>query len=310
MSSPEPIDAICGLQRQLNHLAEQVEQAKVLAAQPMVRELRASKNPIPLRQSEFRVFSQFGDDGIIQYVIGRIQLPAAEQRFIEFGVENYREANTRFLLLNDNWSGLVMDGSESYISNVRSEQIYWRNDLTALARFITRENINSIIKEAGFSGRLGLLSIDVDGNDYWIWEALTAVDPAIAIVEYNGIFGGNEPVTIPYQADFVRQKSHYSYLYWGTSLLALCHLATKKGYVWIGCNTAGNNAYFVRSEYASAFQLPALPKDFVAAKFREARDRDGNLAYLGQKEGFDLIKDLAVWDVVQNRMRVVGDLVR
>jgi hypothetical protein len=310
MSSPEQIEVIYGFQRQLNSLAEQVEQAKILAAQPMVREFRALKNPISLRQSEFRVFSQFGDDGIIQYAISRILLPAAEQRFIEFGVENYREANTRFLLLNDNWSGLVMDGSDSYVSSIRDEQIYWRNDLTALARFITRENINSLIEEAGFGGRLGLLSIDVDGNDYWVWEAVTAVDPAIVIVEYNGIFGGSEAVTIPYQADFDRRNAHYTYLYWGTSLPALCHLAAKKGYAWIGCNTAGNNAYFVRSEYGSAFQLPGLPAGFVAAKFREARDQNGQLAHIGQREGFELIKELPVWDVIANRMRLVGDLTR
>jgi hypothetical protein len=307
MCSPNSADS---LQYQLNRLTEQIEQAKILAAQAMVWELRGLKDPIPLRQSEFRVFSQFGDDGIIQYLISRIHLPSEEHRFIEFGVENYWEANTRFLLLNDNWSGLVMDGSENHVSSIRSEQIYWRNDLTALARFITRENINSIIKETGFSGRLGLLSIDVDGNDYWIWEALTVVDPAIVIVEYNGIFGGSESVTIPYQEDFVRQNAHYSYLYWGTSLPALCHLATRKGYVWIGCNTAGNNAYFVRNECAGAFLLSVLPADFVAAKFREARDQNGNLAYIGQAEGFELIKDLPVWDVVENRMRFIRDLTR
>ena len=310
MLSPDQMDALHSLQSQLNYLADQVEQVKILAAQPMVRELRALKDPIPLWQSEFRAFSQFGDDGIIQYAISRIDLPPGERRFIEFGVENYREANTRFLLLNDSWSGLVMDGSDSHVSSIRSEQIYWRNDLTALARFITRENINSLIEEAGFGGRIGLLSIDVDGNDYWIWEALTKVDPAIVIVEYNGIFGSREAVTIPYQSDFIRQNAHYSYLYWGTSLPALCHLATKKGYVWIGCNAAGNNAYFVRSEYAGLFLLPALPGDFVAAKFREARDRNGQLAYIGQKEGFELIKELPVWDVIENRMRLVGDLSR
>jgi hypothetical protein len=310
MSSSNQSDGIAHLHHRLNLITDQLEQTKILAALPMVRELRALKNPIPLWQSEFRVFSQFGDDGIIQYLINRIHLPSADQRFIEFGVENYREANTRFLLLNDNWSGLVMDGSESYISNIRSEQIYWRNDLTALARFITRENINSLIEGAGFDGRIGLLSIDVDGNDYWVWEALTAVDSAIIIVEYNGIFGSSEAVTIPYQADFIRQNTHYSYLYWGTSLPALCHLAAKKGYVWIGCNTAGNNAYFVRNEYASAFLSPSLPTDFVAAKFREARDRNGRLAYVGQREGFELIKELPVWDVIENRMRLVGELSR
>jgi hypothetical protein len=310
MSSHNHTDSAHGLHLQLNHLAEQIEQTKILASQPLVRGLRELRDAIPLRQSEFRVFSQFGDDGIIQYLVGRIRLPPEEHRFVEFGVENYREANTRFLLLNDNWSGLVMDGSDSHVSSIRSEQIYWRNDLTALARFITRENINSLIEEAGFAGRIGLLSIDVDGNDYWIWEALTKADPAIVIVEYNGIFGGREAVTIPYQSDFIRQNAHYSYLYWGTSLPALCRLAAKKGYVWIGCNAAGNNAYFVRSEYAGLFLLPALPGDFVAAKFREARNRSGQLAYIGQKEGFELIKELPVWDVIENRMRRVGDLSR
>jgi hypothetical protein len=303
-------DVVASLQRQLNFLTDQVDQTKILAAQPMVRELRALKGAVPFARTEFQVFSQFGDDGIIQYVIGRVDLSLAEQRFVEFGVENYREANTRFLLLNDNWSGLVVDGSENYISSICSEPIYWRHDLTALARFVTRENISSVLETAGFSGRIGLLSIDVDGNDYWIWEALTKVDPAVVIVEYNGIFGSHEAVTIPYHPDFARQNAHYSHLYWGTSLQALCHLAARKGYVWIGCNSAGNNAYFVRSEYANAFCLPSLPQDFVAAKFREGRDREGKLAFVGQKEGFELIKDLPVWDVADNRMRFIRDLRR
>jgi hypothetical protein len=310
MGSDSQSDAIWALYRQLNTLAEQVHQTKILAAQPMVRELRALKIPIALGQAEFRVFSQFGDDGIIQYIISRLGLPKSDRRFIEFGVENYRESNTRFLLLNDNWTGLVMDGSEDQVASIRSEALYWRNDLTALARFITRDNINSIIQEAGFSGRLGILSIDVDGNDYWIWEAITVVDPAVVIVEFNGVFGGREAVTIPYQADFVREKAHYSFLYWGTSLKALCFLAGQKGYVWIGCNNAGNNAYFVRSEYAGAFNQPSLPEDFVQAKFREARNRAGDLGYMGQEKGFDLIKDLPVWDVVERKMRAVGELSR
>jgi hypothetical protein len=80
--------------------------------------------------------------------------------------------------------------------------------------------------------------------------------------------------------------------------------------VWIGCNSAGNNAYFVRNEYAGAFLLRVLPADFIAAKFREARDQNGNLAYIGQAEGFELIKDLPVCDVIENRMRPIRDLTR
>jgi hypothetical protein len=298
------------LQQQLNTLTEQIEQTKILTAQPIVREFRNLKEAIQLTRAEFRVFSQFGDDGIIQYIVNRLDLPKVEHRFIEFGVENYREANTRFLLLNDNWSGLVMDASQHYVSCIRSEQLYWRHDLTALASFITRENINLIIEGAGFGERIGILSIDVDGNDYWIWEAITSVNSAVVIVEYNGIFGSRESVTIPYQADFARQNAHYSCLYWGTSLQALCHLAARKRYTWIGCNSAGNNAYFVRNEYAHLFHHPTLPDDFVAAKFSEGRDEQGHLNYIGQEEGFLLIRDMPIWDVTRNEMRVVGDLRR
>jgi len=296
------------LRHQVTELSRQLEQTKILAAQSLIRDFYRQKDPLPLARTEFKVFSQFGDDGIIQYILQRLDLPASERRFVEFGVENYTEANTRFLLLNNNWSGLIMDGSEDYMSSVRKDDIYWRHDLTVLARFITRENINALLEETGFQGRIGLLSIDIDGNDYWVWEALTAVDPAVVIVEFNGLFGAREAVTIPYQADFERTQAHPSNLYWGASLAALCHLATQKNYVWIGCNSAGNNAFFVRKTESSRFLCPKLPEGFVAARYREARDADGKLNFIGQKTGFALVKHLPVWDVVQNRQRRLSDL--
>ncbi len=296
------------IRHQVGELAKQVAETKILTAQSLIRELRQHKEPLPLARTEFKVFSQFGDDGIIQYILHRLALPASERRFVEFGVENYTEANTRFLLVNDNWSGLVMDGSEDYVSYIQRDNIYWRHDLTALARFITRDNINSLLQETGFHGRIGLLSVDIDGNDYWVWEAITAVDPAMVIVEFNGLFGAHEAVTIPYQADFHRTSAHPSNLYWGASLVAFCHLAAQKSYVWIGCNSAGNNAFFVRKADSHRFICPTLPDGFVAAKYREARSPDGKLIYLDQRTGFDLVKHLPVWDVVQNRERLLSDL--
>jgi hypothetical protein len=303
-------NALFNLQHQLNRLALEIEQVKILAAQPLLFNLRNQKGQLPLKETEFKVFSQFGDDGIIQYLITKLNLPPEEQRFIEFGVENYRESNTRFLLLNNNWTGLVMDGDEGHVSFIRQDAIFWKHDLTAQAHFITRENINSLIRNAGFQGRIGILSIDVDGNDYWIWEAIDVVDPAVVIVEYNSLFGGREAVTIPYQADFKRENAHYSYLYWGASLPALYHLAALKQYVWVGCNSAGNNAYFVRKAEAAFFQHPSMPEGFVAAKFRDGRDAEGKLNYVGEREGFALVKDLPVWDVLTNQTRPIRDLVR
>jgi len=203
-----------------------------------------------------------------------------------------------------------MDGSDQHVSFIRRDPIYWKYDLTALAHFVTRENINTILRDAGFMGRIGILSIDVDGIDYWVWEAINVLDPALVIVEYNSLFGGREAVTIPYQADFARGKAHYSFLYWGASLSAFCQLATQKNYVWIGCNSGGNNAYFVRKADSAPFQHPSLPEGFVASKFRDGRDIDGNLSYVGERDGFGLIKDLPVWDVATNQTRLISDLRR
>lgn len=296
------------LDRRVRELTRQVQEAKILAAQALVRDFDRHTGPLPLERTEFKVFSQFGDDGIIQYVLQRLDLPRSEHRFVEFGVESYSEANTRFLLLNNNWSGLVMDGSEPWMSALRRDDIYWRHALTALPRFITRENINALLQEGGFTGRIGLLSIDIDGNDYWVWEAITAADPAVVIVEYNGVFGAKEAVTIPYRADFQRTQAHYSHLYSGASLAALEHLARRKGYAWIGTNSAGNNAYFVRQEYARLFRPVSLPGDFVAAKFREARQPDGSLALETQAASRALLADLAVHDVIRNEVRLFRDL--
>jgi hypothetical protein len=306
--TPPPDKQLPELQRSLWKMDQRLEDVSLLAAQSLVRQNRQIDRAVPLRQTEFRVFSQFGDDGIIQYILHRLNLPKEERRFVEFGVESYKEANTRFLLLNDNWGGLIMDGSEANMTSVRSEDIYWKHDLTALARFITPDNINDLLRENGFTGRIGLLSIDIDGNDYWVWEKITAADPALVIVEYNGLFGGKEAVTVPLESEFTRGKAHYSNLYWGTSLPALCQLAERKGYRWIGCNSSGNNAYFVRKADADLFAAVRLPDDYVAAKFREGRGEDGRLNFLGQRAGRDLLKDFPVYDVTTNQTRLLGDL--
>jgi len=293
-------DVLYALQLHVQNLAQEIEQSKILAAQVLIRDLRLRSEPVALSEAEFKVFSQFGDDGIIQYVINRLNLPQEDRKFVEFGVESYQESNTRFLLVNNNWSGLIIDASEAYMNAVKQGGLYWKYDLTAVSSFITRDNINSLIKNAGFEGPIGLLSIDIDGNDYWVWEAISVVNPAIVVAEYNGIFGANAPVTIPYQENFDRKAAHYSHLYWGCSLAALCHLAAKKGYAWIGCNSAGNNAYFVKKANEHLFRSCSLPLDFVAAKFREGRDENGQLNYLDQKTGFNLVKHLPVWDVAKN----------
>lgn len=252
-----------------------------------------------LKDVEFRVFSQFGDDGIIQWLVHNIDIP--NNTFIEFGIEDYGESNTRFLMMNDNWSGFVMDGSNENIKKMKSQYYYWRHDLAAKAIFITRDNIASLINEQNFATDVGLLHIDLDGNDYYIWKAIQEIRPIIVIVEYNSLFGIDRPISVIYDDGFIRGSAHYSTLFWGSSLLSLYQLAEEKGYSFIGCNSAGNNAYFVRKDKINEKVTPvSLAKGFVEKRYRESRDRAGRLTYLSRNDQLALLRGLRVFNTDLN----------
>ncbi|MDO9262835.1 MAG: hypothetical protein Q7U02_02635 [Desulfosalsimonadaceae bacterium] len=246
--------------------------------------------------NEFRVFSQWGEDGIIQFLLRHI--PIQNKVFVEFGVENYTEANTRFLLINDHWAGLVMDGSGDNIEYIKNDPIYWRCNLKAVRAFITKENINGLLSENGIRGEIGLLSIDIDGNDYWVWEAMDAVNPVIVVVEYNHRFGRDRAVTVPYDARFMRTAAHHTNIYYGASLKALYLLAGKKGYAFVGCNSAGNNAFFVRKDAKpDIVRELTVEEGFVAAGFRESRDEQGRLNFLTPDQEQAILESLPLVEV-------------
>ena len=251
-----------------------------------------------LRAHEFKVYSQWGEDGIIQFLL--TQVPIARKIFVEFGVQNYTESSTRFLLTHDNWSGLIMDGSQADIDYVKRDPIYWRYNLKAVCAFITRENIDALLAEHGLAGEIGLLSVDIDGNDYWVWERITAVNPAIVIVEYNARFGAERAVTVPYAADFQRHTAHHSHIYYGVSLAALVALGRRKGYTFVGCNSAGNNAFFVRTDIKpNSLPERTAAQGYVAAQFRETRDARGRLTFASAAEEAEILKDLPLVEVPQ-----------
>jgi hypothetical protein len=272
-------------------------------------QVRARTSIANLLEVEFRVSSQWGQDGIIDWLIERAGIPSTAQTFIEFGVETYRQSNTRFLLQNRNWRGLIMDGDPAIVETVKSDGLAWRYDLTALPAFITRENINELISGAGFGGEIGLLSIDIDGNDYWVWEALHAVRPIICICEYNAVFGDVYPISTPYDHHFNRTKVHPSNLYFGASIAALRSLAAKKGYRFVGTNSAGNDAFFVREDYASRFVECSLQSvRSLPSRFRESRDGSGQNTYIGGVERLRQISGLPVVQVETGDIITLGDL--
>jgi len=272
-------------------------------------EIRSRKNIPNLQDVEFRVSSQWGQDGIIDWLIERTEIPSAKQSFIEFGVDNFRQSNTRFLLQNRNWRGLILDGDPAVTKAVGSDNLTWRYDLTARSAFITRANINDLIASAGFGGEIGLLSIDLDGNDYWVWEAIRAVDPIICICEYNAVFGDIHPVSTPYDQNFSRTRAHPSNLYFGASIVALRSLATKKGYRFVGTNSTGNDAFFVREDYAGRFVDDSLQSvRSLPSRFRESRDGSGQKTYISGLERLKHISTLPVINVETGSIIELGDL--
>jgi hypothetical protein len=283
------------------------EASLLLLGQQMSRQVASLPPNISFRKVGFKVFSQWDEDGIIQYLISHLQIQ--NKTFIEFGVEDYEESNTRFLLFNDHWQGMVLDASESDIRFIQSDRIYWEFDLQAKCAWITRENIDSLLRAADFSEDVGLLSIDIDGNEYWIWEAIQSVRPRVVIVEYNSLFG-LQPISVPYKENFQKLTAHYSGLYYGCSLAALHHLAKKKGYILVGSNIWGHNAFFIRSDVASGFKGLEPEEGYVRSKYRDSRDAAGNLTYLRGEDRMKLIEHLPVANVVTGEQGLLKEFHR
>lgn len=266
-------------------------------------------NANKLSDIEFRVFSQWGEDGIIEYIVNNI--PIKNKTFIEFGVENYNESNTRFLMMNRNWSGLIIDGSEQNINYVKKRSYFWKYDLTATASFITKENINTLItaklEKMKINKDVGLLSVDIDGVDYWVLKEIICIDPVIIICEYNSTFGNKIPLTVPYDKEFERSNYHYSNLYWGANLKAFDNLLTKKGYIYIGSNLECTNAFFVKNDMCKKY-LPEFFESEIAfdkSKIRESKDIKGNLSYLRGNERLDVIKELELINIdTENKIKI------
>lgn len=292
--------------RLLNPIEQKCIKTTVLQSLLLAQTNRSKEKIKELSDVEFSGFSQWGEDGIIDWLIEK--LPEVPKTFIEFGVEDYKECNTRMLLHLRNWRGIVFDGSSKNISSIHKQDVSWRFDLTANCAFIDRENINQLINESGLSGDIGLLSVDIDGNDYWVWEAIDAVNPAIVICEYNAVLGDLHRITVPYQKDFQRTQAHYSNLYFGASLPALIELGRKKGYCFVGTNSNGINAFFIKQNYAPLVMNSIEKIVSYPSSFREARNSSGNLTFTRGNKRADIISHLPVYDFETSSIKSISEL--
>jgi len=196
-----------------------------------------------------RKYSQNGEDGIISIIFHKIG--TTNKFFVELGVEDGKECNTRNLL-KQGWQGLQIDCIKSRNKFVKKE-------------FITAENVNVLLKKYRVPKNFDLLSIDLDGNDYWIWKAIKNYEPRVVIVEYNGVIPVDEAISIPYDPSFVWDGTDF----FGASLLALRNLAELKGYELLGCDSRGVNVFFCKKELVDGnFETRDIKKTYKPYKYR------------------------------------------
>src|SRR6185436_4944303 len=177
--------------------------------------------PHDLTASRFRVYSQNGEDGLVLEILRRAGIGPG--RFVDIGC-GLKGGNSRFAAEELGWSGLMLDGRPEIAT---LQELFAPGRVRSIPTWVTRENIDDLLRASGLQGEIDLLSIDLDGMDYWIWEAITEVAPRLVVCEYNSYLGADAAVTVPYRADFVRKEGDTRY--YGASLAALVSLARRKG---------------------------------------------------------------------------------
>ncbi len=233
---------------------------------------RQGEPPLELRDVEFHYSSQNGEDGILLYIFSLIG--TTNRRCVELCAGEGIECNTSNLIINHGWQGLMFDGSAE---NIERGQEYYANRRDGLVWFppvfahewITRENVNNLISRHGFAGEIDLFSLDIDGNDYWIWKAIDVIQPRVVVAEINQAMGNRRAVTIPYQEDFIFRLEEPC----GASLPALVKLGKSKGYRLVGIDSFAINAVVVRNGIGEDL-LPEVAAEAVAFRGRP----DPNLA--------------------------------
>jgi hypothetical protein len=209
----------------------------------------------------YRVYSQSDEDGIIHEIFRRIG--AGNKTFIEIGTGDGLENNSLFLLIQG-WRGLWVEGSTRKVAAAKKNvgSLSANGNLRIEESFVTAEDIDDIVRRRTFSSEIDLLSVDIDGNDYYVLQAIRSVSPRMIVAEYNAKF----PPDVPWVMEYNKAHRWDGTDYFGASLKALEILLRERGYSLVGCNLLGCNAFFVRSDLVSE---PTFCSPFTAENHYE-----------------------------------------
>jgi hypothetical protein len=226
-----------------------------------------------MRRSEAQMFTEHGEAGVILHIFSKIGV--TDKRVIEFGIGDVARSNVTNLALSFGWSGLMMDGSAEKAARARAffeaNGKIDPNKMTCIEAFVTPENINTLFKQNGFEGEIDFLTIDIDGNDYWVWKAIDVIRPRVVMIEYNPSLGAEVDLIMPYDGEKGLWERHALGWYHSASLKAMERIGKQKGYTLIGCESTGLNAFFVLDEVAKGIFEPIRAEDAYYPETRRLR---------------------------------------
>ena len=250
-----------------------------------------------LEEVDYKIFSQNGEDGILDYILTCLKID--KPKFIEIGVGDYHESNTRFIFERTSCQGLIIDIIDDFKNKVEKNTRVWKGNLNILRKKIDSENFLQTIEDHDYKNNVDLFSLDVDGIDYWILEKLPKKFSKIIVAEFNPYFGPELSITVPNEPNFDRSKYHHSNLCFGASLRSIIELLSKKGFIFLGTNLFRNNVFFVNEDYRDKLSInfpdtKNLSK-FTNANFRESRDINNKKSLISPEK---IINEIAECNVV------------
>jgi len=241
---------------------------------------------------EKKIYSERGEDGIIEFIFSKIG--TTNKFFVEFGVANGFQCNTRYLLEKKGWKGLMMDYSSDEKKGWKGlmrwawliyQQIGWKESIrkggvllkktiakTKGSKYlqfyikkekVTAENVQNLFQKYNVPKNFDLLSIDIDSNDYWVWQAITDYYPRVVVIEYNASFNPTQSKVVRYNPDAIWDGTNY----FGASLLALQNLGSTKGYTLVGCTNSGVNAFFCKTELIKGTKIKNIQDLYKPPKY-------------------------------------------
>lgn len=238
--------------------SQQIAASKKNELQRLVEQYR-TKSVAKLSDASYDVFTYHGEDGIILYLLSRLK--DIQSTFVDIGSGDCIKSNCANLAVHFGWRGVFIDKDDRMLEIGR--RFYRRlkkiknNHLRFVNAEISPENADTLISSNRVGGEIGLLSIDIDGNDYWVWKAIGVIQPSIVVIEAKVEFGFRDLIVPPGEQNHHSCNPQYN----GASVEALRKLGLKKGYRLVGANHYGYNLFFIRKE--KTVLKPALTEDVL-----------------------------------------------